>query len=101
MFCENWDDESQRRWNNQGSFIENKHPRSKKEFDVNRHQPFGKTAEHVKCIESVDSEKMAKLIKAVEMLMQTKASLFPSRQRNKLASPASLGNQTIFDPGMV
>ncbi|MCW4044797.1 MAG: hypothetical protein NWE94_04695 [Candidatus Bathyarchaeota archaeon] len=57
-------------------FIENKHPRFKKEFAVSRHQPFGKTSDYVRCIENADSLKMAKLIKLVGMLLQTKVYLF-------------------------
>jgi len=57
-------------------FIKNKHPRFKKEFAVSRHQPFGKTSDYVKCIENADSIKMAKLVKLVGMLIQTKAYLF-------------------------
>ena len=57
-------------------FIKNKHPRFKKEFAVSRHQPFGKTSDYVKCIENADSGKMAKLVKIVGMLLQTKVYLF-------------------------
>jgi ABC-type ATPase with predicted acetyltransferase domain len=57
-------------------FIKNKHPRFKKEFAVSRHQPFGKTTDYVKCIENVDKAKLAKLIKLVGMLLQTKVYLF-------------------------
>ena len=58
------------------AFIENKHPRFKKEFAVSRHQPFGKTSDYVKCIENADFEKMARLIKLIGMLLQKKAYLF-------------------------
>jgi hypothetical protein len=57
-------------------FIKNKHPRFKKEFAVNRHQPFGKTSDYVACLENADLAKMAKLIKLVGMLLQTKVYLF-------------------------
>ena len=57
-------------------FIKNKHPRFKKEFAVSRHQPFGKTSDYVKCLENADLAKMAKLIKLVGMLLQTKVYLF-------------------------
>lgn len=60
-------------------FVENKHPRFKKEFAVSRHQPFGKTSDYVACIANADSMKMAKLVKLVGMLMQTKVYLFWSR----------------------
>lgn len=57
-------------------FIKNKHPRFEKEFAVSRHQPFGKTSDYVRCIENAGSEKMAKLVKLVGMLLQTKVYLF-------------------------
>lgn len=50
-------------------FIENKHPRFKKEFAVSRHQPFGKTSDYVKSVENADSAKIAKLVKLVGMLI--------------------------------
>jgi len=59
-----------------GLLIKNKHPRSEKEFAVSRHQPFSKTSDYVSYIENADSEKLAKLIKRVGMLLQTKAYLF-------------------------
>jgi len=58
------------------AFIENKHPRFKKEFAVSRHQPFGKTSDYVKCIEDAAFVKMAKLVKLVGLLLQTKVYLF-------------------------
>jgi hypothetical protein len=57
-------------------FIKNKHPRFEKEFAVSRHQPFGKTSDYIKCIEDADLVKMAKLVKIVGMLLQTKVYLF-------------------------
>ena len=59
-----------------GAFIENKHPRFKKEFAVSRHQPYGKTSDYVKCIQNADSKKLAKLAKLVGMLLHTKTYLF-------------------------
>ena len=61
-------------------FFENKNPRFKKEFAVSRHQPFGNTSDYTKCIENADSAKLAKLIKIVGMLMQTKVYLFWSKK---------------------
>ena len=58
------------------AFVENKHPRFKKEFAVSRHQPFGKTSDYVKCIEDAAFVKMAKLVKLVGLLLQTKVYLF-------------------------
>jgi hypothetical protein len=68
------------------AFIENKHPRFKKEFAVSRHQPFGKTSDYVKCIENADSEKMAQITKLVGMLLQTKVYLFWSGIEEEPAS---------------
>ncbi len=58
------------------AFIRNKHPRFKKEFAISRHQPFGKTSDYIACIKNVDHVKMAKLVKLVGMLLQTKVYLF-------------------------
>ena len=58
------------------AFIKNKHPRFKKEFAVSRHQPFGKTSDYVACMVNADSAKLAKLIRLVGLLMQTKVYLF-------------------------
>jgi hypothetical protein len=57
-------------------FIKNKHPRFEKEFAASRHQPFGKTSDFIRCIEKADSAKIAKLVKIVGMLLQTKVYLF-------------------------
>jgi hypothetical protein len=58
------------------AFVRNKHPRFKKEFASSRHQPFGLTSDYIKGIENADSEKLARLIKIVGMLLQTKVYLF-------------------------
>ncbi len=58
------------------AFIRNKHPRFKKEFATSRHLPFGKTSDYIACIENADHVKMAKLVKLVGMLLQTKVYLF-------------------------
>jgi hypothetical protein len=58
------------------AFIKNKHPRFKKEFATSRHQPFGKTSDYVRSIQNADFGKMAKLVKLVGMLLQTKIYLF-------------------------
>jgi hypothetical protein len=57
-------------------FAKNKHPRFKKEFAASRHQPFGKASDYAKCIEKADLARLAKLVKLVGMLMQTKVYLF-------------------------
>ena len=58
------------------AFIKNRHPRFKKEFASSRHQPFGKTSDYAKYIEKADKLKVAKLIKLVGILLQTKVYLF-------------------------
>jgi ABC-type transport system involved in cytochrome c biogenesis ATPase subunit len=58
------------------AFIKNKHPRFKKEFTASRHQPFGTNSNYVASIDTVGIMKMAKLIKLVGMLLQTKVYLF-------------------------
>jgi ABC-type ATPase with predicted acetyltransferase domain len=67
------------------AFIRNKHPRFKKEFAVSRHQPFGKTSDYIACIEKADPVKMAKLVKLVGMLLQTKVYLFWHAQNEAIA----------------
>ena len=61
------------------AFIKNKHPRFKKEFAASRHQPFGKTSDYITSIKNADIAKMAKLVKLVGMLLQTKVYLFWNR----------------------
>jgi hypothetical protein len=58
------------------AFVKNSHPRFKKEFASSRHQPFGLTSDYIKSIEDSDSAKLAKLIKLVGVLLQTKVYLF-------------------------
>jgi ABC-type ATPase with predicted acetyltransferase domain len=57
-------------------FIKNKHPRFQKEFTDSRHQPFGKTIDYAKNVQTADNIKISKLIKILAMLSQTKAYLF-------------------------
>jgi hypothetical protein len=58
------------------SLIKNKHPRFKKEFAVSRHQPYGKTSDYIQSIQNAEMPKIAKLIKLVGILSQTKVYLF-------------------------
>lgn len=58
------------------AFIKNSHPRFKKEFAGSRHQPFGKTSEYAKGIQNADLAEIAKLVKLVSILLQTKVYLF-------------------------
>jgi hypothetical protein len=62
-----------------GVFVKSSHPRFKKEFAASSHQPFGNASEYIKGIENADSAKLARLIKIVGMLLQTKVYLFWSR----------------------
>jgi hypothetical protein len=64
------------------ALLKNPHPRLKKEVTSSRHQPYGKTADYIKYVEAADSEKLAKLIKTVALLLQTKVYLFWSRTTN-------------------
>ena len=65
------------------AFVKSSHPRFKREFAVSRHQPFGKTTDYQIAIQRADPTKMAKLIKLVGMLMQTKVYLFWINENNK------------------
>jgi hypothetical protein len=52
----------------------------KKEVTSSRGQPYGKTADYVRFVEAADSEKLAKLIKTLGLLLQTKVYLFWRKQ---------------------
>jgi hypothetical protein len=56
------------------AFIKNGHPRLKREFA--HHQPYGRKADYVKGLKNADLTKMAKLIKIVGVLLQSKVYLF-------------------------
>jgi len=57
------------------------HPRFRKEFAVSRHVPYGNSAEFKKCIKDADIPKLARLVKIIGMLLQTKVYLFWSKIR--------------------
>jgi hypothetical protein len=57
------------------AFIRNKHPRFKREANPG-HQPFGKTEEYIRAIRDADLEKIAKLIKILGAIRQSKVYLF-------------------------
>jgi len=59
--------------------LKNPQPRLKKEVTSSRHMPYGVTADYIKFVEAADSEKLAKLIKTVALLLQTKVYLFWSK----------------------
>jgi len=63
------------------AFIRNSHPRLRKE--ICHHQVFGTKAAWVDGIENADLPRMAKLIKVVGMLLQTKVYLFWSRPETR------------------
>ena len=58
------------------AFLRSNHPRFKREFAVSRHQPFGKTSDYIKSVQEADLPKIAKLLKKVGVLLQTKVYLF-------------------------
>jgi hypothetical protein len=60
-------------------FVKNDHQRFRKEFAALRHVPYGTTKAYREGIETADLEKLAKLIRIVGVLLQTKVYLFWSR----------------------
>lgn len=52
------------------------HPRFRKEFSSSRHVPYGNSADFKKCILEADIPKIARLLRIVGMLLQTKVYLF-------------------------
>jgi ABC-type lipoprotein export system ATPase subunit/GNAT superfamily N-acetyltransferase len=62
------------------SLIKNAHPRLRKVFTP--HQPYGRKAEYVEGVRNADLIKMAKLVKIVGMLLQSKVYLFWRSESN-------------------
>jgi ABC-type transport system involved in cytochrome c biogenesis ATPase subunit/GNAT superfamily N-acetyltransferase len=58
------------------------HPRFRKEFAMSRHVPYGNSAEFKRCVGEADAAKLAKLLKIVGMLLQTKVYLFCRNNEN-------------------
>ncbi|MGD0072122.1 MAG: ABC transporter ATP-binding protein [Candidatus Bathyarchaeia archaeon] len=58
------------------AFVRNGHQRFRKEFAAMRHVPYGTTKLYRAGIESADLDKLAKLIRIVGVLLQTKVYLF-------------------------
>jgi len=58
------------------AFINNGHPRFMKEIGACRREAYGKKADYVKGIKDADLTKIAKLIKIVGVLLQSKVYLF-------------------------
>ena len=70
------------------TFLRSNHPKFKREFTGSRHQPFGKTSDYIKSIQKADIPKIAKLIKLVGMLLQTKVYLFWKKSFTFTQAPA-------------
>jgi ABC-type ATPase with predicted acetyltransferase domain len=64
------------------SFIASSHPRFKKEVAHNRHEPYGKTSDYIAYVQKADNCGLAKLIKILAMLSQTKVYLFWTEESN-------------------
>ena len=56
--------------------MKTKHPRIAKEFTGTRHVPYGRSADYKIGIENANLTKIAKILKVVGMLLQTKVYLF-------------------------
>lgn len=68
------------------AFLANKHPRFKKEVAPSRHEPYGKTSDYITYIQNADNPKLARLIKILAMLSQTKAYLiWKDKYKEKLS----------------
>ena len=65
-------------------FIENGHPRFMKEFEGCRQAAYGRKPDYVGGIKTAGFSKMAKLIKIVGVLLQTKVYLFWRNQTAEL-----------------
>jgi hypothetical protein len=57
-------------------FVKNPHLRFKREIDALRHMPYGTAAVYAEGVRNASIERIAKLIKIVGMLLQTKVYLF-------------------------
>jgi len=58
------------------AFIKNGHPRFRKEIAVTRHMPYGTATAFAEGVKNANIERIAKLVKIVGMLLQTKVYLF-------------------------
>jgi GNAT superfamily N-acetyltransferase len=58
------------------AFMRNDHQRFRKEFAAIRHVPYGTTKAYREGVEAADLGKLAKLVKIVGILLQTKVYLF-------------------------
>jgi hypothetical protein len=62
------------------TFIKNDHPRFRREIAAIRHMPYGTSAVYQEGIRGASLEKLARLVKIVGMLLQTKVYLFWSKE---------------------
>ncbi len=60
--------------------MKTKHPRIAKEFAGTRHVPYGRATDYQEGIRKADIPKLAKVVKVMGMLLQTKVYLFWSRR---------------------
>jgi ABC-type ATPase with predicted acetyltransferase domain len=58
------------------AFVKNDHPRFRREIAAIRHMPYGTSAVYAEGVRNASTERMAKLVKIVGMLLQTKVYLF-------------------------
>jgi energy-coupling factor transporter ATP-binding protein EcfA2 len=73
-----------------GSFVKNDHQRFRKEIAACRHMAYGTTKAYREGIENADLGKLAKLVRIVGVLLQTKVYLFwenPDAQHRKTRKP--------------
>jgi hypothetical protein len=61
------------------AFIKSGHPRFRREFAANRHMPYGTAAVYSEGVKNASMERMARFVKIVGMLLQTKVYLFWSK----------------------
>jgi GNAT superfamily N-acetyltransferase len=59
-----------------GTFVKNVHPRLRREIAAIRHMPYGTATIYAENVRNASLERMAKLVKIVGMLRQTKVYLF-------------------------
>jgi hypothetical protein len=58
------------------AFVRNGHPRFRKEIAATRHMLYGTAAVYAEGVRNASTERLAKLVKIVGMLLQTKVYLF-------------------------
>ncbi len=66
------------------AFAKNDHQRFRKEFAAMRHVPYGTTKAYREGVENADLEKLAKLVRIVGVLLQTKVYLFWSKDETRM-----------------